>query len=333
MARLSSLSPDRVEHRSLALADASVEVRSVDGGPPVFFGHPAVTSTRTAIGDPFTWGFFEELAPTVFDRTLKECDARFLVDHDTSKVVARQSAGDLRLSQDVRGLVAEADLDQEVSYVRDLTRNVETRRVTGMSFGFMVRADTWSSVDVEAVDDKGKTYTTRADLRTVDDVDLVEVSAVTFPAYEDTDAALRAIRLSPPALASRADRVRSSTLMTPRQVGRALDLISELRAGKSLSAASMTALQQVLDQLAVADNALDPIVSAFTAADEAMDSAQTSLAAMLGVPDPDAGDPDEGDGDGPMPMSGSGRSRPTLHPVPTAAYVRAFAARHSLTRP
>lgn len=323
MARPSSLSPDRVEYRGRAVADASVQLRAVDGKPAMFVGHPAVTATRTAIGDPLTWGFFEELAPTVFDRTLKECDARFLVDHDTSKVVARQSAGDLRLSQDVRGLVAEADLDQEVSYIRDLTRNVETRRLTGMSFGFMVRADTWSQVDIETVDEKGKTYTARADLRTVDDLDLVEVSAVTFPAYEETDAALRAIRLSPPALAARTARLRSSGL-DRHQVGRALDLMQELRAGKTLSAANMDALQMVLDQLACADAALDPIVSAFTAADVAMDSAQTGLATMMGVPDPDMNDPDEGGSDG---------SRSTGSPVPPVAYVRAFAARHSLTRP
>jgi HK97 family phage prohead protease len=182
--------PD-VERREtpITLTDFTIRAAATDGDP-VFTGHAAVFNKRTAIGNPLTWGFYEELADGTFTKTLKEGDARFLVDHDTSLLVARISAGDLRLSEDGEGLATDADLDQEVSYIRDLTRNVEKRRITGMSFGFRVVKDDWTTETVETSDGQSA----EVEVRTIREVELFEVSAVTFPAYEETDAALRAIR-------------------------------------------------------------------------------------------------------------------------------------------
>jgi HK97 family phage prohead protease len=119
------------EIREISLEAADVELRAAAtaDASPVFYGHAAVFNTRTAIGNPLTWGFYEEVAPSAFTKTLQEGDARFLVDHNTQLLVSRVSAGDLRLSVDKVGLVSDADLDQELSYVRDLTRNVEKRRL------------------------------------------------------------------------------------------------------------------------------------------------------------------------------------------------------------
>jgi len=162
-----------------------------DAAEPRFTGHAAVFESRTAIGNPLGWGFFEEIARGAFEETLDGGDARFLIDHSSSLLVARVSAEDLRLSTDSVGLAVDADLDTEVSYVRDLVRNLEKRRITGMSFGFQVRDDTWSEVEVDVVGTDGKTAKGRALLRVINVVDLLEVSAVTFPAYEDTDAGVR----------------------------------------------------------------------------------------------------------------------------------------------
>jgi HK97 family phage prohead protease len=312
---------DRVERRGRSAAEAGLELRAAGTDTPTFYGHAAVVNSRTAIGNPLTWGFYEELDAGAFAETLRTCDARFLIDHDTSKIVARQSAGDLRLSVDSVGLVTDADLDTELSYVRDLSRNVDKRRITGMSFGFVVRQDEWRTVDVVAQDENGKEFTTQADLRIIKDLELLEVSAVTFPAYEDTDAALRAIRNSPEALSRRSEMVRQAQ-GNKRMIGRALDLMTELRAGKMLSQANMDLLQNVLDQLAEADSAFDPLVSVVTQVDEALDAAQADISNLLGVADPDANDPDEGADDGQRSAAG---------PVPPADYMRALAARHGLT--
>lgn len=315
-----ALREKQVEHRTRSAVEAGIEVRDA-GGAPTFYGHAAVVNSRTAIGNPLTWGFYEEIDPGAFTGTLASCDARFLIDHDTAKVVARQSAGDLRLSMDSIGLVADADLDTDVSYVRDFARNVEKRRITGMSFGFMVTDDDWSTVDVAATDENGKEFTAKAELRRILGLDLIEVSGVTFPAYEDTDAALRALSVSPEALSRRADMVRRAQ-GNKRLVGRALDLMQELRVGKALSAANINLLQSVLDQLAAADEAFDPLVAAVVNVDDALDQAQADIAGLIGVADPDANDPDD---------EGDDAARSAGFTVPPADYMRALAARHGLT--
>lgn len=318
----------RTERRSRSAADCGLMVRAgaTTDKPPTFFGHAAVTASRTAIGDPLTWGFFEEIASGAFDRTLADpaTDARMLIDHNSSLLVSRQSAGDLRLGVDDIGLAVDSDLDQELSYVKDFARNVQARRITGMSFGFYVVADDWTTIDVTATDEAGKQYTVKVDLRTVLDVDLIEVSGVTFPAYTDTDAALRAMRSNPGLLKRREQLLRATgpkAGLDKRLVGRALDLMAELRVGKVLSQQNIDLLQGVLDQLAAADQAFDPLVSVVTSVDAALDAAQADISDLLGVPDPDADDPDEEDeGDGQRSESGK--------PVPPADYMRAFAIRH-----
>ncbi|GGU90993.1 hypothetical protein GCM10010275_30010 [Streptomyces litmocidini] len=189
------------ERRGLSLATAGLQVRAADeegGARPGFTGHAAVFNSRTAIGNPLTWGFYEEIAPGAFTKTIREGDARMLVDHDTRLVVSRVSAGSLRLAQDQIGLAVDADLDDRLSYVSDLVVNLDNRNITGMSFGFQVVKDDWQMVDVETVDgDRAE-----AELRIIREVKLFEVSAVTFPAYEDTTAALRSVGV---ALAARGD--------------------------------------------------------------------------------------------------------------------------------
>ncbi len=71
-----------------------------------------------------------------------------------------------------------------------------------MSFGFQVVKDDWQLIDVETTDGD----TVQAELRILREVKLFEVSAVTFPAYTDTEASLRNVAA---ALAHRATRTRS----------------------------------------------------------------------------------------------------------------------------
>ncbi|MEU7032726.1 HK97 family phage prohead protease [Streptomyces sp. NPDC046237] len=189
----------RTERRGLSLDSAGLQVRAADedGTRRGFTGHAAVFNSRTAIGNPLTWGFYEEIAPGAFTKTISEGDARMLVDHDTRLVVSRVSAGSLRLAQDQVGLAVDADLDDRLSYVSDLIVNLDNRNVTGMSFGFRVVKDDWESVAVETSEGD-----LEAELRIIREVQLFEVSAVTFPAYEDTTAALRSVGV---ALAARGD--------------------------------------------------------------------------------------------------------------------------------
>lgn len=188
------------ERRDLTVVTANPQLRAAVEGTTTmgFTGHAAVFGQRTAIGNPLTWGFYEEIAAGAFTKTLGEGDARFLVDHDTRLVVSRVSAGSLRLSQDAQGLAVDADLDTRLSYVGDLVVNLGVSNVTGMSFGFRTVKDDWSTVTVQTSEGDME-----AELRTLREVQLFEVSAVTFPAYEGTDAALRSVGV---ALAARGDQ-------------------------------------------------------------------------------------------------------------------------------
>lgn len=188
------------ERRRLPLSTAGLAIRASgeEGGGDRFAGYAAVFNSRTSIGNPLRWGFYEECAPGAFSKTIAEGDARMLIDHDTYYVVSRVSAHSLALAQDARGLAVDSALDTGLSYVSDLKANVRNGNITGMSFGFQVVKDDWTLIDVETTDGN----TVQAELRILREVKLFEVSAVTFPAYTDTEASLRNVAA---ALAHRGD--------------------------------------------------------------------------------------------------------------------------------
>nr|SAP16267.1 Phage head maturation protease [Nonomuraea gerenzanensis] len=190
------------ERRRLALAATGAELRADDSGNERFVGLASPFNVRAPIGNPKTWGFFEEFAPGAYTKTLNEGDQRMLIDHDSYYVVSRVSAGTLKLAQSARGLEVDSRLDEELSYVRDLKANLRNANITGMSIGFYVVKDSWSLIEVEEEGDDGKIRVYEAELRTVHEVRLIEVSAVTFPAFADTEAELNSVAS---ALALRAD--------------------------------------------------------------------------------------------------------------------------------
>ena len=179
------------EHRRLPLSTAEVVIRAVDGGDGTerFRGYAAKFNSRTAIGNPLRWGFYEEIAPGAFTKTLSEPYARMLIDHDSYYVVSRVSAGTLDLAEDDKGLPVDSALDPALSYVNDLKANVRNKNITGMSFGFYVVKDDWTLEKVETSDGQ----TVEVEVRRILEVRLIEVSAVTFPAYEDTEAELASV--------------------------------------------------------------------------------------------------------------------------------------------
>lgn len=179
-----------------------------DGGPGTFVGHAAVFDTRTAIGDPKSWGFWEEIDPAAFNRALGEKqDVRFLVDHDPSRLLARTKSGTLELSTDRKGLVTEAQLP-DTTLGRDTRVMIDRGDLSQMSFGFIPKAMEWTELD------DGE------ELLRVLDLDLFDVSVVTFPAYDETDASVRSAvearrRTSPLAQQRRAAALERFNKLTP----------------------------------------------------------------------------------------------------------------------
>ena len=260
-----ALSP--IETRAFSTRDASLNQRH-------FQGHAAVFNQSTAIGDPTTWGFYERVAPGCFTKSIQDrADVIFDQDHDFSKILSRVSNSTLRLDQDSVGLATDADW-ADVSYATDLATLIEGRFIAGMSFMFQTVADDWST---ETVEMNGMQYSVES--RTLIEAKLIDVCVTSNPAYAGTDANMRSAAIN-----ARARRAGSSVIgaISPERLAK---LGNALRVGATLSADTLATLQQVLDLIAAADNSVD--------------QAQPILAALMGVPNPDAdGGDKDGDNDG-----------------------------------
>lgn len=160
-----------LERRALTTAP---ELRKSEAGKTAR-GYAALFNERADIGGYF----YETIARGAFTETLKKADVRALVDHDSGRVIGRSASGTLRLSEDDTGLAVEIDLP-DTSDGRDLAVQLERGDISGMSFGFRVTHDEWDE-------------TNDPPSRTIHAIDLIEVSAVAFPAYDGTSIAMRSL--------------------------------------------------------------------------------------------------------------------------------------------
>jgi len=123
-------------------------------------------------------GFREIIAEGAFDGRLED-DVRFLINHD-GLPLARTTNGTLRLSTDERGLKYEARV-ANTSLGRDLVELMRNGTINQSSFAFVVEDDSWEVRD-------------GMNIRTINKVSrLYDVSAVTYPAYEEASVALRSM--------------------------------------------------------------------------------------------------------------------------------------------
>lgn len=168
------------ERRVVELSGIEIRAAGGDGNESIGFkGHAAIFDTWTWIGSK-KWGFREKVARGAFTKTLQEADVRFLHNHSPNLVLGRNKAGTLRLAEDKIGLATDADM-APTTYAKDLAISLERGDITQMSFGFRVIKDEWFQ------NDEGH------DERTLIELMLFDVSTVTFPAYTETDAALRGV--------------------------------------------------------------------------------------------------------------------------------------------
>ena len=124
-------------------------------------------------------GFREQIAPGAFTRALLTDDVRALVNHNPDRVLGRNKSGTLTLSEDERGLHFEV-VAPDAQWSRDLRESVKRGDINQCSFGFTTLRDDWRTVN-------GK------DERTLLECRLHDVSIVTYPAYEATQASARDI--------------------------------------------------------------------------------------------------------------------------------------------
>ena len=153
-----------------------VEARDTDNRA-VITGRPIVYNSLTNIGDMF-YEMIDKGALNATDLT----DVRFLVNHNMDMIPlarSRRNNGNstMRLSPDLEGLSIEVMLDTENNTdARALYSAVKRGDITGMSFAFSVEDESWENLSEEMP------------IRHITSIaSVVEVSAVTWPAYEATE--------------------------------------------------------------------------------------------------------------------------------------------------
>ncbi len=152
-----------------------------DGVIGVLAGYAAVFNQRSEV----MFDFVEIVKPGAFKRSLDSGeDVRALAHHQSAGIIGRRSAKTLRVNEDAKGLAIEVDVP-DTTVGRDLLTLVKRGDITGMSFGFQTVQDKWSW---EQAQGQPKLY-----VRELLDVDLFEVSAVTWPAYPSTSVEARSL--------------------------------------------------------------------------------------------------------------------------------------------
>ena len=159
------------------------DVRATEGenGEKIITGRPIVYEAKTDLG------YFDEVIARGALDGADLRDVRFLVNHNTSMIPlarSRRNNGNstMKLSTDFDGMNMDfVKLDVENnSDARALYSAVQRGDITGMSFMFSIDAQEWLDLESD--------HPTR---RITKIGKVVEVSAVTFPAYDSTEISAR----------------------------------------------------------------------------------------------------------------------------------------------
>ena len=173
-----------IERRDAMTAwpEQEFELRSESNGM-LFTGYAAIfDSPSEDLG-----GFRETIKPGAFKRSISHAsggkrDIKMFLNHNADVVLASTRASTLRLKEDAKGLVAEAQLPNS-PWGESVAEAVRRGDISSMSFGFVIDKrgvhDSWSP-------DRSQ--------RTLHEVRLLEVSPVTgWPAYSATSASIRSL--------------------------------------------------------------------------------------------------------------------------------------------
>lgn len=136
-----------------------------------FDGYAAVFGSPAHLWDDWN----EEIEQGAFAEAIQNDDVRALFNHDMNYVLARNKAGTLQLEEDAHGLHFDL-VAPDTSWARDLYESVKRGDISQCSFAFAVQNEEW--------DEEHK-------IRKIKKCRLFDVSIVTYPAYEDTDAHAR----------------------------------------------------------------------------------------------------------------------------------------------
>lgn len=209
-----------VEVREVSFSD--IEMRQTEDAPgdmPMTFrGYAAVFNSPSE-----DMGFREYIKPGAFAKSLRSRNAiRMFLNHNSDIVLASTRAKTLRLIEDDKGLLVDADLPNTTAG-RDLSVLLQRGDVDSMSFGF-------------SVPPKGESWSEDGSVRELHQVRLHEVSVVTgWPAYAATSASVRSF-----------DVLAERTNTNADELAEAITLLEN---GAELDAARADLLNEVVSKL------------------------------------------------------------------------------------
>lgn len=156
-----------------------MEIRSLEIEPEfddeggVLRGHPILFNTRSS-----DLGGFDEIIDPDALADVDMSDVALLYDHQSGNILARSSAGTLKLEVGPEDVSFVATLPK-TTVGNDVRENLRNGNLRGMSFGFTIAEREWINQD-------GHIPTQR--IKRIDK--LFEISLTAFPAYKQTDVAL-----------------------------------------------------------------------------------------------------------------------------------------------
>jgi HK97 family phage prohead protease len=163
--------------------DFEVRAEEDEAHGKVLTGQPIVYDERTNLG------WYDEIIDNGALAETDLRDVRFLVNHNTDMIPlarSRNNNANSTMQLEViegKGMTIRVDLDTENNAeAKSLYSAVERGDISGMSFMFLVDGDSWEDIDTD--------HPTRH-VRSIRQV--LEVSAVTFPAYEATSIQARGL--------------------------------------------------------------------------------------------------------------------------------------------
>lgn len=178
-----------MERRTFA-AELRVKDSSYGSKNPTIEGYAARFNTLSEpmpiIVDGEKIGTFrEELLPGCFASAIPTSDIRALINHDANLILGRSLSGTLRVFEDEHGLAFSND-PPDTTYAKDLQISMRRGDISQCSFGFVVS-------------ENGDSYrkdpnTVNGYIRSISKIErLFDVSPVTYPAYIDTNCAVRSL--------------------------------------------------------------------------------------------------------------------------------------------
>lgn len=172
----------RFERRFWPLGAIEARTAAESNDPPTITGYAALFGELSLVLSTWWDDFRERIERGAFALTIAQDDIRALWNHNADYPIGRVKNQTLRLWEDERGLafqITPPATQQAAGFLETIRQGY----VDGMSFGFTVLDEEWD------IDDENQT------IRTIKKVKLYEISPVTFPAYPQTEAQVRAALL------------------------------------------------------------------------------------------------------------------------------------------